>query len=314
MNYVLQILFILALMALGWMARKRGIIGETGTAEMTRLLISVIYPALIFYSITRMNPAQLAHNWKLPAMTLVIAGIGLALGLLTLRWMKAADPKRAAAVLFQSTINNYLFLPLPLVMLLWGSEGVALLVFASIGFELTVWTVGVFLFNRSASFATGLRVMFGPPLIALMVSIVWICIRDLSPLHLPESALLERAVDLLYFGAETVGKATVALSMIIAGSRIATLSTQAIVDPHVWIISTLRLIAAPVLFILILRHIPMEETARGILTVIAVMPAAVASLIFSERFGGDSDFIAATLLITHLGAVITIPLLLTWAL
>jgi predicted permease len=74
------------------------------------------------------------------------------------------------------------------------------------------------------------------------------------------------------------------------------------------------LIAAPILFILILHSIPMEETARGILTVIAVMPAAVASLIFSERFSGDSDFIAATLLVTHLGAVVTIPLLLSWAL
>jgi predicted permease len=314
MNYVLQILFILVLMALGWLARRRGIIGETGTAELTRLLISIIYPALIFYSITRLNPAQLARNWIMPAMALVIAGIGLLLGLLILRWLNPDDPKRAAAVLFQSTINNYLFLPLPLVMLLWGTEGVALLVFASIGFELTVWTVGVFLFNRSGKFSDGLRVMFGPPLISLIFAILWICVRDLSPLRLPESALLERAVELLYFGAETIGKATVALSMIIAGSRIATLRTKAITDPHVWIISTLRLIAAPVLFILLLRHIPMEETARGILTVIAVMPAAVASLIFSERFSGDSDFIAATLLITHLGAVITIPLLLTWAL
>ena len=44
------------------------------------------------------------------------------------------------------------------------------------------------------------------------------------------------------------------------------------------------------------------------------MPAAVTSLVFSERFGGDSDFIASTLLITHLGAIVTIPLLLSWAL
>jgi predicted permease len=58
----------------------------------------------------------------------------------------------------------------------------------------------------------------------------------------------------------------------------------------------------------------MEELARNILTVVAVMPAAVVSLIFSERFSGDSDFIAATLLITHVGAVLTVPLLLTWAL
>jgi predicted permease len=102
--------------------------------------------------------------------------------------------------------------------------------------------------------------------------------------------------------------------MIVAGSRISALSAKSINDLHVWIVSTLRLIVAPVLFILLLNQLPMEELARNILTVVAVMPAAVASLIFSERFSGDTDFIAATLLVTHLGAVVTVPLLLAWAL
>jgi predicted permease len=314
MHYILQILFVLVLMTLGWIARRRSIIGETGTAEMTRLLISIIYPALIFYSITRLSPQQLAENWIMPAMTILIAGIGLALGLLTLRWLKPSNRKRAGAFLFQSTINNYLFLPLPLVMLLWGNAGVALLVFASMGFELTVWTVGVFLFNRSSKLSEGLRIMFGPPLIALLFSMAWICLRDLSPLRLPSNELLDRLFELIYFGAETVGKATVALSMVIAGSRIAVLSTKSVTDPHVWIVSALRLLVAPIIFILLLRMIPMDELARNILTVVAVMPAAVASLIFSERFSGDSDFIAATLLVTHLAAVGTVPLLLAWAL
>jgi predicted permease len=51
-----------------------------------------------------------------------------------------------------------------------------------------------------------------------------------------------------------------------------------------------------------------------VLCVVAVMPAAVTSLIFSERFNGDSEFIAASLLVTHLFAVVTVPALLLWAL
>lgn len=318
MNYVLQILFVLVLMGLGFIARKRKMLSAAGTSEMVRVLIAIIYPCLIFSSITRLNAQSLADNWIMPVMALAIAGTGLLLGLLALRWMNVSDPHRANAFLFQNTINNYLFLPLPLVMLLWGNEGVALLVFASIGFELTVWTVGVFLFNRSSRLSEGIRMMFGPPLIALIFSIIWVCIRDLAHLKLPESGLLadaaRRVLDLLIFGADTIGKATIAVSMLASGSRIAALNMKAAFDPHVWLLSTLRLIVTPTLFILILRLIPMEPTAYGILCVVAVMPAAVASLIFSERFGGDSDFIATTLLITHLGAVITIPLLLAWAL
>lgn len=318
MNYVLQVLFILVLMLIGFATRKRGVLSAVGTSEMVRVLIAIIYPCLIFSSVTHLDARDLAANWIMPVMALAIAGTGLLLGLIALRWIKVDDPQRASAFLFQNTINNYLFLPLPLVMLLWKEQGVALLVFASMGFELTVWTVGVFLFNRSSRFAEGVRMMFGPPLVALLFSIGWVCVRDLASPELPAAGffadLARRLLDLLYFGAETVGKATVAVSMIVSGSRIAALDVRAAFDRHVWLVSALRLVVTPVLFILLLRLIPMGEMAYGILCVVAVMPAAVASLVFSERFGGDSDFIATTLLITHLGAIVTIPLLLAWAL
>ena len=126
--------------------------------------------------------------------------------------------------------------------------------------------------------------------------------------------ITRRLLDLTYFGAETVGKATVAISMVVSGSRIAALGAKAAFDKHVWLLSALRLIVTPVIFILLLKMIPMDETAYGILAVVAVMPAAVTSLVFSERFGGDSDFIASTLLVTHIAAIVTIPLLLAWAL
>jgi hypothetical protein len=55
MNYVLQVLFILVLMAIGFVARKRGVVSETGTSEMVRVLIAIIYPCLIFSSVTRLR-------------------------------------------------------------------------------------------------------------------------------------------------------------------------------------------------------------------------------------------------------------------
>jgi predicted permease len=317
MNYALQVLFVLILMTLGFAARKRGMVSATGTSELVRIMVSIIYPCLIFSSVTRLSIQDLATNWVMPVSALAIAGTGLLLGLFALRWMKNIDPQRASAFLFQNTINNYLFLPLPLVMLQWGNEGVALLVFASLGFELVVWTVGVFLFNRSGKLTDGIRMMFGPPLIALLFSIGWVCARDLLHPTLPAEGffadLSRRVLDLFIFGADTIGKATVAVSMIVSGSRIAALNLKAAFDPHVWLVSAMRLIVTPIIFILILQQIPLEETAYGILCVVAVMPAAVASLVFSERFGGDSDFIASTLLVTHLAAVVTIPLLLAWA-
>jgi predicted permease len=64
----------------------------------------------------------------------------------------------------------------------------------------------------------------------------------------------------------------------------------------------------------LLRWMPMDDTARGILIIVAVMPSAMVSALFSERYGGDTDFIAGGLLLTHLWALVTVPLFLAWAL
>ena len=63
----------------------------------------------------------------------------------------------------------------------------------------------------------------------------------------------------------------------------------------------------------ILGLIPMDPVARGILFIVSVMPSAMVSVLFSERYGGDVDFIAGGLLLTHLWALVTVPLFLAWA-
>ncbi len=314
MDTLLQILMVFFLMSLGAFARRRGLLSRQGTGDLARLLVAIFYPALIFDSITRLTLGELWEQRAMPAMTLLIAGVGLVLGLLTIHRIKPENPGRAGAFLFQSTINNYLFLPLPLVALRFGQEGLSLLVFAAMGFELTVWSVGVLFFNRVRRVAEGVRIMLGPPMIAMLVSVFWMIARDLAGWRIPLPEALARVPELMEFGITTVGRATVAVSMIVAGSRISVLRTKSIQDPHVWQVSLLRLVVIPVLAILLLNRMQLGETARGVLCVVAVMPAAITSLIFSERFNGDSEFIAASLLLTHLLAVVTVPVLLLWAL
>ena len=72
-------------------------------------------------------------------------------------------------------------------------------------------------------------------------------------------------------------------------------------------------LSVPLLAIPLLPWIPLSDPARGILVIIAVMPSAMVSVLFSERYGGDTDFIAGGLLLTHLWALVTVPLFLAWA-
>lgn len=314
MIVALQILCVLLLIACGCLARARGWLSDRGTAEISRVLVSLIYPALILTTVPRLSARDLADNAVLPAMAAVIAGAGLALGLLALRLLKPASRDESRAFLFQCVFNNYLFLPLPLVLLLWGERGAALLVFSSVAFEVILWTLGVFLLSERRGAGASLRALLNPAFCTLVVSLGFVVARDATGGESGVGGWWEELARVGLFAAERMGEATVAVSMLVAGSRIATLHPSSVLNRRVWLVAAVRLVVVPALMIPLLGLVPMEEAGRGVLTVVAVMPCAIASVFFSEQFGGDRDFIAGALLLTHIWALVTAPLFLAWAL
>ena len=57
-----------------------------------------------------------------------------------------------------------------------------------------------------------------------------------------------------------------------------------------------------------LLALPMPADVRRVLILIAVQPAAMASVTLAEAFNGDAEFSAAAILATHVLCLITIPL------
>lgn len=313
MIFFYQILCVLGLVATGVVARRRGMLSAQGTNDLAHIALSLVYPALIFVSITQLSLADLRTNVSLPLLAMVIAMTGFGLGLIAIRWLGRVPPATSRAFLFHCLINNYSFLPLPLVFFRYGDKGVGLLVFSSVGFELLLWSLGVMLFTRAERKRDRLKSLFSPPLITLVFSLAVVVIRDSVSWPAPPQALA-LAARTLHAGLSTLGAATIALSMLVAGSRFAMLKFETMLGWRVWFVSAIRLLAVPLIIIPLLALLPMDSTARGILCIIAVMPSAMVSVLFSERYGGDTDFIAGGLLLTHLWAVVTVPLFLAWAL
>lgn len=312
MTFVLQILCVFGLIACGFYARKRGIVSGQGTSELARLTTDLIYPALIFVSITRLSADDLRANALLPLLVMGIALVGFGLGLVAVRFLGRVSQETSRAFLFHCLMNNYLFLPLPLVLFLYGERGVALLVYSSVGYELLLWTIGVFLFTKGSTATHRMRQLVSPPFVTLLLSLGLVFLRDTAGIELRSS--MAPLAESFVFVAQMLGQATVAVSVIVAGSRFAVLKWQTMLGWRIWLVSAIRLVLVPLILLPILLAIPLDSTTRGILFIIAVMPSAMVSIIFSERYGGDSEFIAGGLLLTHLWALVTVPLFLAWVL
>jgi predicted permease len=213
---------------------------------------------------------------------------------------------------FQCTINNYVFLPMPLIMVYWGEKGVAMLVFSTIGSEVAVWTLGVVALTGGG---VSIRQMAGRlltmPMAAIAASVLTLLVRDgLGVTCLPESVLGQTGNALLD-AMKMLGAGAPPLAMVVAGSRMAELHPKHLWQPIQLGVTVVRLLVVPALALLVLHLLPLAGIPLAVLRVVAVMPAAIASVMLSDLYNADSEFAASAVLLTHVASLVTIPIWLT---
>lgn len=309
---ILRILATFLMIGVGFLARRKGQITNETTRQLSHLLTTFFYPALIFTSMTRnFDLRGLGEYWVLPVGGFAIMLLGFVIGILIEKFLHRPAAGTENAFLFQCTINNYSFLPLPIALMLWGESGVAGIIFASLGSELALWTLGLFAISGRRVNAANLKRMISPPLVTIAVSIAWIVLRDLLPESLmgmiTHSTLLQPAVAAMD-AMRMLGSATIPIAMVMAGSRMAGLHPKHLFSIDKGIVTGLRLLVVPALVVLLLAALPISGDIRRTLLLVATMPSAVASVIFAELYNEDAEFAAACILLTHILCIPTIPL------
>jgi hypothetical protein len=313
-HLLFNVLCIFAMMIPGYFAVKGGIFSRSTTAELSKILVNFIYPCFIFYAIVNcFTFSELVGRWTLPAGSLGIMVAGYLIGLVAVRFISFRTVDEKKSFLFQSLMNNYSFLPLPLVILLFGERGGAALIFSSFGAELAVWTIGVFILHGEKFSMRKLNHLLTPPMISLYCAILFSWILSVLKANgcLAGHENLAPFADYTLNTLKMIGAATIPLAMIVAGSRIAMMNFSGFSNVRVWILTSLRLIVIPLAALSILKLIGLSGDTEKILMVVAVMPTSIASIMMSEIYGGDKEFMTVTVVASHLFSIITIPVLLS---
>ncbi len=303
----IRILAIFCMVGLGILARRLNILAGETNLRMSRVTTNFFYPALIFTALVgNFTLKGLAENWFLPAGALLIMTTGYVLGIIVYRSIKFSSDKEKNQFLFQCTINNYSFLPLPIVLMLWGNTGVAALIFSTLGSELAVWTLGVLALTGNRFRKESLKQLLSVPMISIFVSIAFIAIRDCACFR-GVSPLLQEAGTSFFASLDMLGKGTIPVAMFIVGSRMAELKPHHLFTVRQGYIVGLRLLVIPGIAAALLYLLPFPLETRLILLVVATMPSAIASVVLSEVYGSDVEFAASCVLTTHLFSLLTIP-------
>lgn len=284
--------------------------------QLSLVMLNVFYPCLIISSIIRnFTLGSLLQNWMMPVGAVFILVTGWLVGLITLPLLKRQTEATRRCYHFICLMNNYSFLPILMGAALWGEKAIALVIFSALGSELCVWTLGIKALTGQKLDRRFLLNLVSVPMVALMFSFAVLLVRALCERHgVAPGETSNEFLKTLLETCRMAGGATIPASALICGSRIAMLHPGKLFSPLMAGTCALRLVVIPALCIAGLSLMPLPLDVRRVLILIAVMPAAMASVTLAEAYGGDAEFSAAAILATHVLCLVTIPLWLSFAL
>jgi malate permease and related proteins len=295
---IVQSLPIISLVMVGFLLKKVHVIRPGDGAVMSRFILNITLPAVIFLSVSRANIEPL----RLALLSFLGVVVALTLRFLSDRSTKALilEPEVAGVIVLGTTVMNVGAFLFPLVQTVFGAEGVSRLAAFDLGNSLVASSYGYYLAtcfgnkNPCGVQSSIKRVITVPILWASVLGVL----MNLSGLALPPFLL-----KIL----EPVGSANTPLSMIALGAFLEFKFPK-------WKLMGLTVFlrmgigfGIGQLLIFLFRLQGMERMAVGLGS---AMPVGMVTLVYAVSEGLDAEFAAAVISLSIVIGLVVTPFML----
>ncbi len=303
-NAVQGVLTILFMVTVGYGLSKRGWFDERDSAFLSRLVLNLALPALMFSNFTRAfdrkTLLQLGSGVVVPIS--VILGSYLVAALLAVV-LRIPDRSRGTfRALF--AFSNTIFVGLPVNLALFGETAVPFVTLYYLVNTTLFWTLGVYYIRRDAegkakrtrflSMETVRRIL-SPVLVSFLLAILLVLMEVKLPPFLAAS---------FKYAAEM----TTPLSMLIIGITMASIGFKGIQwDRYTIAILVGRFLVAPSIAWLVLSQFLVPELMGKVFLVSASLPVMTQVAIASKAFGADDRRASALVTLTTALSLGVIP-------
>jgi len=289
--------------AIGYFLVKKNILGRDGLNALSRLVIEITLPVLIFCQLVKDFSFTLYPNWWLfPLLSIFITIAGLLVGALFIGFIRG--PQHRLQFLGLITFQNSGYLPLALVAALLPKEKAdAMFIYLFLfllGFNLIVWSLGVYMltFSRAKKFELGS--LFSPPVIATIFSLIFISLGGNK--FMPDMALRPLRM---------VGDCTLPLAMFVVGGNLAQIHLRHIDKKAIFLITLTKLIILPVLGLLFIRQFKFPDLIGLLIVMQLAMPPATSLSVIINHYKKEDLLISQGVFFGHILSIITIPVFLS---
>ena len=278
----------------GFVCRKGKVISEEGTSTVSGIVVKIILPFYLFSAILNSGSAVDPKG--------VLVTLGLSSGMFLLSGLVAMivvpllrPPAEDRGVyLFETMCGNVTYIGIPVCAVVLGGNAAFYASLLNIPYNLLCFSLGIWLLAGKLP----LKKILNPAFLSGVAAAV------LYLLHIPVPSVI---LD----GCAFIGQATSPCAMLVIGSVLGSVPFREIFTewraiPYVLI----RLVGLGALMALLLSFLNVDPVLKGVLILMASMPAATNSTMLCTIYGGNRALSAKLIFLSTALSVVTIPL---WA-
>ena len=291
-----QTIIMFALMLLGLLLSRRGMITEQGSRDLSNVLLYAVIPCVILRSYMSEFSTEKLRAIGLSALIAVIAfAASIAVAYLTCGTRHRIEN-------FTVAFGNAGFIGIPLVTAVFGPEAAFYVVSFSTFANLLQWTYGIVIISGKKE-TMNLRMVFvNPVFISMVIGIALFVLQPTLP------TVVTGTIGYIADG-NTV------LAMIILGYYLSKVQLRGLfADVRLYLFSALRLLVVPAVTILVFLPFPFARGEITLITLIAAAtPIASSTAIFAQKFDQDYRRAVSYVCLSTILSVATLPLVMLFA-
>ncbi len=288
--------------ALGYILVRKNMLSHAGLDALSRLVIQIIFPAMIFTQLLQNFSFSLYPNWWIfPLVSLAITACGLLVGFFLLKLIKLKNHK----LQFLSLVGfqNSGYLPLAMVASIFSGQelnNIFIYIFLFLlGFDLVAWSLGIYMLTYDKEAKFKLRHIFSPPVIA-----------NLSTLALIALGLNKFVPAVVFKPIQMIGNCTLPLALIVVGGNVALIQLKNIDKQAVSAFLLGKLIILPLLGIWVVLKLGLPQLFGFLIVMQLAMPSATSLSVIIRHYKREDALISQGVFFSHIISLVTIPLFL----
>ena len=199
---------------------------------------------------------------------------------------------------FMTVFSNIGFIGYPIMKAIFGNDSVFHTSLFGMVFNIMLFTLGVYLIGigQQGNNKLNLKNLITPGVICSFLALI------LYLLHI-------RAPQIVTDFTSMVGDMTTPLAMIIIGVTLGAMNIREVFNElRVYIYTIIKQLILPVIAYPIIVFLIKDNYLGGLTLVMLSMPVGSSAVLFTNKYGGDSELAAKTIFMTTLISVFTIPL------